>query len=182
MDVIQEAMNNVFNVERVRMGWKGQLPIFSLTQALNVVMEKGSSDQYGRMFIHNTVKIQHPDLHARIVYHKFPLTPHPSPCMSFPNILLTVAKAKQSLSDSLHNLVVDGFVTAEAGDKGLMEYVLGNASLDTEYHDLMQKIVWAEENPELVMQGNEVVGEEDDADASEVRSFLCVSCGRWHRE
>ena len=182
MELVQDVMKGVLCGNSVRMGTFNQLPVFSLTDALNLTAGLRQNDEHGRRFVKGPMKNDHTELYERIIFHKFPSNARRSPCMSFPNILLTLAKANAPFSDQLHGIAVAGVVSADAGDEGLVRYVLNNASLDTEHHDIMQKILWAEENPSLAMQGNEAVGEEDDGDTSEVCSILCAPCGLCHRQ
>ena len=156
---IQEVMKDILRARNVRMGWAGQMPVFSVMQALNAVEGKGKSDPYGSNFFHGQFKRTHPELFGKAIYCK--MGTYMTPCMSFGNVLMTLAKANASFSDHLHRVAVAGMVMAEAGDEGLIRYVLSNASLDTEYHDLMRRILWAEENPERALQGDGPVGEND---------------------
>ena len=152
-EVVQRVMKDMLSGDVVRIGYQGAIPVFSLSQALNLVSGYDASNSFGSTFINCTMKNRHPDLYGQIVYHKFPLSPHKAPCMRFSNLLNTLALVKSSFSSRLHEIATAGILRTEAGDRSLVEYILQNAASDSSYHKLVRQILYAERNPELALQG-----------------------------
>lgn len=159
MELMQEVMRNMLDGETVRIGFKGQMPIFSLSQALNLTHGVDKADAFGSNFIRHVVKEKHAGLYAQIIYHKFPQCAHEAPCMTFRNMLTTLGLARTSFSVKLSEIASAGILQAEAGDLGLVEYVLRNAAANSDYHTLVRQILWAERNPENALNN---VGPVDD--------------------
>ena len=151
MELVQEVMKDMLNGRTVRIGFKGQMPIFSVNQALNLTQGLGKSNAFGRNFLHNVLKDKHPELHAQVIYHRFPQCAHEAPCMTFRNMLTTLGLARTAFSMRLSEIASAGILRAEAGDLGLVEYVLHNAVANSEYHTLVRQILWAERNPESAL-------------------------------
>jgi hypothetical protein len=142
--------------EKVRIGYLGLTPIFSLSQAINLAAGYSSSSSFGSTFINCTMKDKHPALYALIVHYRFPPSPHKAPCMTFPNILKTMSAVKCTFSTCLNEIASTGLLQAEAGDRTLLEYVLKNAASDSPYHNLVRQIIYADSNPEnFEIQGTE---------------------------
>jgi hypothetical protein len=66
MELVQQMMKDMLDGERVRIGWQGVMPIFSLTQALNLASGLAGSHQFGSSFIHQTMKDKYPELYSEI--------------------------------------------------------------------------------------------------------------------
>lgn len=153
MQVVHEVMRDMLNGEKVRIGYKGLTPIFSLTQALNLANGTHTSNDFGRNFVNQTIKEKHPHLFKTIIHFKFPQCAKQSPCMTFSNLLTTLALVRSSFSSRLHEIATAGILRTEAGDQSLAEYILRNAASDSSYHKLVRQILYAERNPELALQG-----------------------------
>jgi hypothetical protein len=152
-EVVQKVMKVMLSGESVRIGYQGVFPIFSLSQAINLASGLDASNSFGRNFINCTMKSKHPELYEQIIHHQFPLSAHKAPCMSFSNLLNTLALVKSSFSSRLHEIATAGILRTEAGDQSLVEYILRNAASDSAYHKLVRQILYAEKHPDLAMQG-----------------------------
>jgi hypothetical protein len=159
LEVVHEVMKDMLTGEKVRIGYQGLVPIFSLTQALNLANGMKGSNDFGRSFVNQTIKEKHPHLFKTIIYFKFPQCAHKSPCMTFSNLLTTLALVRSSFASSLHEIATAGILRTEAGDQSLAEYILRNAASDSAYHKLVRQILYAERNPTLALQG---IGPVDD--------------------
>ena len=153
MEVVQQVMKEMMTGDKVRIGFEGLVPVFSLSQALNLVYGVPNAHQYGSSFIHSTLKEKHPHLFSSIIYYKFPLSPHKAPCMTFSKLIQTMGLVRSSFSSRLHEIGTAGILRTEAGDQSLAEYILQNAASDSTYHKLVRQILYAEKNPELALKG-----------------------------
>jgi hypothetical protein len=153
LEVVHEVMKDMLTGEKVRIGYQGLVPLFSLTQALNLANGMKGSNDFGRSFVNQTIKEKHPHLYKTIIYFKFPQGAHKSPCMTFSNLLTTLALVRSSFSSSLHEMATAGILRTEAGDQSLAEYILRNAASDSAYHKLVRQILYAEKHPDLALQG-----------------------------
>ena len=64
MDSIKVVMKDMLAGEKVRIGYLGLTPIFSLSQAINLAAGYSSSSSFGSTFINCTMKDKHPALYA----------------------------------------------------------------------------------------------------------------------
>jgi hypothetical protein len=153
MQVVHEVMRDMLAGEKVKIGYQGLMPVFSLTQALNLVNGTRNSSDFGRNFVNQMLKERHPHLFQTIIHFKFPQCAAKSPCMTFSNLLTTLALVRSSFSSRLHEIATAGILHTEAGDQSLVEYILHNAASDSAYHKLVRQILYAEKHPDLAKQG-----------------------------
>ena len=164
MELIQHVIKEIVTGDKVRMGLHGSLPIFSITQAINIVTNRNPVDGYGSLFLNTSLKEKHPTLFSHIIYHKFPNNPNNTPCMDMFGLLKTLCVVKSSFSEKMAELGASGILLTEAGDSGLLAYVLQNSSINDSYRRILRKIIWAENNKDDAIRGvqyseNDCVGE-----------------------
>jgi hypothetical protein len=146
MEAMHEVLKDLLSGQKVRIGYQGLVPIFSLSQALNLVNGMPCSHQFGRSFIHQTIKEKHVDLFQSIIHFKFPQTSQQSPCMKFSNLLSCFMLVRSTFSVQLRNVTVPGNQT-------LAEHILQSIAPDDECYKLVRKILYAEKHHDLALQG-----------------------------
>jgi hypothetical protein len=163
MELVSQTIRYIVSGDKVRIGHKGHLPIFSISNVINLVSGKEESHNYGNNYVNTIIKQRHPHLFADIIPFRFPNTSRESPCMDMFGILKTLATIQCDFTRSLNTMAMTGLLQAEAGDRGLLEYVLRNASSDSAYRKFLRLIIWAETNKEQAMNGIGPVDDEETA-------------------
>ena len=153
MELISQTIQNIVSGRKVRIGYKGKLPVFSVGNVVNMVSGKEESNAYGGNFVNTVLKQKYPHLYALIIPFKFPASPRETPCMDMFGILKTLSVIQCSFTKTLNEIASTGILQAEAGDQGLLEYILCNASSNSPYQKLMRDILWADKNPEAALSG-----------------------------
>ena len=135
------------------MGFKGSLPLFSVSNSINLVTGRDASNHYGTNFVNSILKEKHPQIYSLIIPFRFPLTSKDSLCMDFFGIMKTISTIQCPFTLSVSNMAARGILQAEAGDQNLLEYVLSNSSSNSSYHRLIRQILWAKNNHQLALSG-----------------------------
>jgi len=121
--------------------------------------------------VNSIIKQKHPHLFSLIIPFRFPNTARESPCMDMFGTLKTLATIQCDFTKSLNTMAMTGLLQAEAGDKGLLEYVLRNAASDSVYRKFLRLIIWAENNKEQAING---IGPVDDEMNDTVVAQVCT--------
>lgn len=137
----------------------GILPVFSISNVVNLVTNRNQFHSYGTNYINTTLKDRHPNLYSQIVLFKFSASQRDSPCMDMFAILKVLATIPCDFTNVLNTSATTGLLRVEAGDKGILEYVLRNAASDSVYRKFLRLILWAENNKEQAING---IGPVDD--------------------
>jgi hypothetical protein len=153
MELVQHVIKEIVTGDNVRMGLHGSLPIFSISQSINVVTKRKPVDGYGSLYVNTTLKEKHPALFSQIIYHKFPDNPNNTPCMDMFGLLKTLSVVKSGFSEKMAELGASGILLTEAGDSGLLAYVLQNSSINDSYRRILRQIIWAEKNKDDALRG-----------------------------
>jgi hypothetical protein len=143
MDVVQTVIKQIVLGDGVRVAMHGDIPIFSLSQVLNLVTGRESSNAYGGNYVNTTIRDKFPNLHTSIIPYKFG-NQRPSACMDMFNILKVLATVRCEFTACVNELATNGILMIEAGDKGLMEYIACNAGSNSDYHKKIRQIINAE--------------------------------------
>lgn len=170
---MQHVMKEMMAGDKVRIGFQGLVPVFSLSQALNLGYGVPSAHQFGSSFIHSTLKEKYPQLFSSIMYYKFKLSPHKAPCMDFYKLISTLCLVKSVFSGHLLGIASSGVLRTETGLQKLADYILCNVACKGTYQELIKKINWAEQNYELALNG---IGPSDypQSDTQVVQNICCI--------
>jgi len=151
MELIIETIKGIAVGDKVRTGFRGLLPVFSVSDVINVVCGKDQSSAYGNNFVNTVLKQRYPHLASVITPFRLDGSVRESPCADMFGMLKIMGVLNCEFTTKLNELAAAGILQAEAGDQGLIEYVLRNAAANSKYHTLMRQILWAERNPESAL-------------------------------
>jgi hypothetical protein len=176
MELIANTIRDIAVGNRVRMGFCGSLPVFSVGDVINLVSGREQFSMYGNNFVNTTIKQRYPDLFDSIIPHKFARTSKETPCMDMFAILKAISTMNCEFGQKLQEVAAAGILQLEAGDEGLLEYVMRSASSESMYHRLLRQILWAKKNPEEARSSTyQEVDQTDDPMLVQVWVvFICV--------
>jgi hypothetical protein len=153
MELVSQTIRVIVSGDKVRIGNVGILPVFSVSNVVNLVTNREQSHAYGINYVNTVLKEKHPHLYSQIIPYKFSVSQRNSPCMDMFVVLKTLATIQCDFTRYLNTMAMTGLLQAEAGDRGLLEYVLRNAASDSVYRKFLRLIMWAEKNKESAVKG-----------------------------